>query len=145
MLRNIIPSERKRIVEYEIEFLHPDTSGFAFPCDKDGKLLPDVTECARHNYEECMAHPEEWETWNHFHTIRRSYTEPAHGTCICGREVILYDQYYGACQCECGRWYNLFGQELLPPEQWEHDPSEDDYYDDYYAYDCGGEEIEEVD
>ena len=36
--------------------------------------------------------------------------------------VYLYDRYRAACQCpKCGRWYNLFGQELLPPEMWEED------------------------
>ena len=50
------------------------------------------------------------------HSIR----DNAHGTCECGNEVELYDEYYGACQCEkCGKWYNLFGQELNPPTYWE--------------------------
>ena len=50
------------------------------------------------------------------------YREPAHGICRCGEEVTLIDEYMGSCQCEnCGQWYNLFGQELLPPNQWEED------------------------
>ena len=57
------------------------------------------------------------------------YKEPAHGTCICGEEVSLWDQYYGACECpKCGRWYNLFGQELVAPEHWETDPAEEEYW-----------------
>jgi hypothetical protein len=28
----------------------------------------------------------------------------------------------GANECpHCGQWYNVFGQELLPPDQWEED------------------------
>lgn len=130
MLKNIVERQRKTVREYSVEFLHDDTSGFSFPCDRDGNLLP-MHECAKANYEECMAHPENWETWNRITKYDRSYTEPAHGTCACVREVELVDQYYGACQCECGRWYNLFGQELLPPEQWEDDPSESDAWDGY--------------
>ena len=50
---------------------------------------------------------------------RRKIKDPAHGTCVCGSEVYLYNQYMGACECEnCGRWYNLFGQEIMPPEMW---------------------------
>ncbi len=52
--------------------------------------------------------------------FQRIYTKPAVGRCECGAEVELRNQYMGACECSgCGRWYNLFGQELLPPEQWE--------------------------
>ena len=47
-------------------------------------------------------------------------------------DVELWDQYYGACQCpECGKWYNLFGQSLLPPDCWEEDPSEEEYYEEW--------------
>lgn len=44
------------------------------------------------------------------------------GECKCGAEVPLMDQYMGACECPgCGQWYNLSGQELLPPEEWGYD------------------------
>lgn len=46
---------------------------------------------------------------------------PAVGKCSCGREVILDADYSGAVQCGCGRWYNLFGQELRDPRYWEED------------------------
>lgn len=48
------------------------------------------------------------------------YKPPAYGTCHCGGTVELTDEYMGACECpNCGQWYNLFGQELLPPDMWE--------------------------
>lgn len=125
MLKNITERQRKTTTEYSVEFLRDDTSGFSFPCDAHGNLLP-MSDCARANYEDCMAHPEKWEKWNAVTKYTFKYTEPAHGTCVCGREVTLVDEFYGACQCECGRWYNLFGQELLEPENWEEDSSE--YY-----------------
>lgn len=124
MLHNIQPRERKTVVEYQIAFDDGYHNGFGFPCDAEGNLLPDLHECAVKNYKECMEHPEKFARWNEVITMRRSFTENAHGTCECGREVMLYDQYYGACECECGRWYNLFGQELLPPGEWN---MEEDY------------------
>lgn len=41
------------------------------------------------------------------------------GECECGETVTLYNQYLGACECpKCGRWYNIWGQELNPPHTW---------------------------
>ena len=129
MLKNITQRVRKVNISYEISFIRKDgCSGCGFPCDKDGNLLP-MHPDAKRNYDYCMAHPEEYPVaWNEKLTIRQPYTEPAHGECICGRTVTLEDHYYGACCCDCGRWYNIYGQELLPPDQWETDPSEEDYY-----------------
>ncbi len=46
--------------------------------------------------------------------------EPAVGICSCGEEVVLEDQYQGACSCgKCGQWYNIFGQSLMDPEYWD--------------------------
>ena len=129
MIKNYVPAERKKEISYDLIFYYnEERGGFGFPCDQAGNLLPFRFDAARENYEYCMAHPEEFETFAEVRKFVSRYTEPAHGTCTCGSEVTLYDQYCGACQCEkCGRWYNLFGQELLPPEQWESDPYE---YDD---------------
>jgi hypothetical protein len=46
---------------------------------------------------------------------------PAIGICSCGRDVVLECDHAGAVRCECGKWYNLFGQELRDPEYWEDD------------------------
>jgi len=40
------------------------------------------------------------------------------GTCPCGREVTIQ---FDDTECECGRYYNLFGQELVPPSQREYE------------------------
>lgn len=128
MLANKVSSQIVTAIQYSREFTREDSSGFSFPCDEHGNVFPFEFDCARKNYEWCMAHPEEFDAeWNEFRTWKNTYREPAHGTCVCGEEVYLIDEYQGACECpNCGRWYNLFGQELLPPDQWESD-----YYDDY--------------
>ena len=133
MLKNYVPRERKMVVEYEIAYDDGAGNGFGFPCDKDGNPAPDMHECAIANLEWCRQHPEKFVRAGEIITMKRWYTEPAHGRCICGREVSLWDQYYGACECECGRWYNLFGQELVPPEHWETDPSEEEYYEEEWG------------
>lgn len=127
MLKNFTPRERKTIVEYEIEFLYPDmNSGYGFPCTETGELLSNDNDCLVANYSYCLAHPEEFEVYNHLRKMTHSYTENAHGTCECGEEVSLWDEYYGACSCpNCGRWYNLFGQEINPPIYWEEEYEED--------------------
>lgn len=129
MLKNYVRAEYRTVFERELVFLHEGgQSGSAFPCDEKGNVLPLKYEEAKQNLAWCMAHPEKFETYAKVVTNRRSVREPAHGTCSCGREVELYDQYYGACSCECGRWYNLFGQELVAPQYWETDPSEEEYW-----------------
>lgn len=119
MLHDIHPRERKTITEYRLVFDDGARNGFGFPCNEDGDLLYDLNGYALKNYKECMDHPEKFVRWNTVIPEHRTFTENAYGTCECGRKVILYDQYMGACECECGRWYNLFGQELMPPSNWE--------------------------
>lgn len=129
MLHNYVPAECKTEIHYDLVFYYEDDGGYAFPCDAAGNVFPLEYECARKNLEHCLAHPEEFATYNEVRKWESHYREPAHGTCSCGQEVELYDQYYGACQCpKCGQWYNLFGQSLVPPEQWEIDPSEEEYW-----------------
>ena len=134
MLKNVTPRERKTIIEFELVFDDGANNGFGFPCDAQGNLLPGLSEAAHENLEYAMQHPEKFVRFNKVVKYCRSYTEPARGTCSCGAEVELWDQYYGACQCEkCGQWYNLYGQELVPPDQWETDPSEEEYDWEPYA------------
>ena len=132
MLRNYVPSEYHTVVEYELVFDDGHNNGFGFPCDATGKLLQREEEnpCAHANMRRCLENPEKFVRFNKIIKYERSVRDNAHGTCVCGNEVELWDSYLGACQCEkCGRWYNLFGQELLPPENWEEDPSEEGYWD----------------
>ena len=129
MLKNITRPENKVVVSYDLTFDDGHHNGFGFPCDRDGNLLPGLSEAALDNLKWAQAHPEQFRRYNEVVRYDHHYTEPGHGTCCCGQEVILEDRYYGACQCDnCGRWYNLYGQELLPPEYWEEDPSDDEWY-----------------
>ena len=128
MLKNYVGREYKEEIHFSLEFTDGEGSGYSFPCDQAGNVFPLEYQCARDNLQYCLDHPEEFVDWKRVEREVRKYTEPAHGTCSCGREVYLWDQYYGACECECGKWYNLFGQELLPPDQWELDPAEEEYW-----------------
>ena len=124
MLKNFVPARQAIHVERYIVFDDAEGNGYAFPCDMSGYLQP-MSDEAKANYEKCMASPDEFIRYNEFVKCQNTYTEAAHGTCLCGADVEIWNQYYGACQCEnCGRWYNQFGQNLLPPEQWEIDPGE---------------------
>lgn len=128
MLKNYSPAECRTVVEFELVFDDGHNNGFGFPCDKDGKLLESEEQnpAAHRNYQECLKHPDWFERFNCIVRTERRVLDNAHGTCICGEDVELWDQYLGACECpNCGRWYNLFGQELNPPEYWAGDSSED--------------------
>lgn len=83
----------------------------------DGKVIF-PNELAEINYLYCLGHPEEYEDKGII-IEKTSYWEWAKAICECGKEIYLKDTYWGAGQCEyCGRWHNLFGQELLPIEEW---------------------------
>ena len=127
MLKIIRARTTRQVVEYYIEFTDAEGAGFSFPTDLSGKIIydadPQVAQAQRENYEFALAHKELYtEQYNEF--VPRKYTvvDNAIGLCRCKSKVELYDQYLGACQCQkCGRWYNLYGQELLDPQYWEDD------------------------
>ena len=122
MIEIINPRHTEEIVDYRIEFTDEDGNGCSFPCDENGTLLPFATDAAEKNYQNSLAHPELFAIYNAFKTYRRTFTVPAVARCHCGSKVTLENQYQGACECpECGRWYNLFGQELKPPKCWDDD------------------------
>lgn len=84
---------------------------------KDYLLVKDDRE---HYEEPCVVE----ETWY--------WTEPAHAICECGTEIILEDEFLGTCQCPvCGRWYNMFGQEVLDPEEYEEDLDDAEWFNEY--------------
>ena len=124
MLNNYTPREWKESISYELTFDDGHNNGFGFPCDGQGNIPDDLNPAAVENYHYCMAHPDKFVRYNKVLPRISRYVEPAHGTCSCGREVYLWDEYLGGCSCECGRWYNPFGQELNPPETW---PDGDDW------------------
>lgn len=122
MIENYQPSHIEEYVDYDVVFDDGCGNGYWFPCDEHGVLLPDVDDCAKANYAYCMSHQDEFVRANQVITHRRRVRVPSTGTCKCGDNIELKDQYYGACMCtSCGQWYNLFGQELLPPDEWEED------------------------
>lgn len=80
-----------------------------------------VFQCkaAQKNFQYCLEHPWEYEDKG-IVTQRESGWQEARAICECGKEIFLQGTYMGASQCGyCGRWHNLFGQELLPPESWD--------------------------
>lgn len=120
MLTAYTPSERKSTVYYERVFDDGGFNGFAFPCNEAGELSAELSEAAKTNFVFCVNHPEQFTRFDKVIKRTHSYTDNAHGICECGNSVELWSQYMGACQCsKCGQWYNLFGQELLPPSDWE--------------------------
>jgi hypothetical protein len=128
MLKNIVYPKRETAIMYELAFDDGHHNGYGFPCDSHGNLLPGLADEAKQNYAFCMAHPELFARYNAVIKYSRTYTEPGHGTCACGSEVELVDLYYGSCQCgNCGRWYDIFGGEIFPPDQWEDDDDLDEY------------------
>lgn len=113
--------EPKEDIYFTLEYrrLDDDTSGFSFACDERGNLfMGKLTQGALENLEYCKIHEGEFAPpFVKKHRLR--YTEPAIGLCKCGAEIVLEDQYMGACECpECGQWYNIFGQELRSPREW---------------------------
>ena len=114
--------EPELIREYTIEFRYLDDpdAGFSFPATPSGE--PDfkkMTPEAKANYERCLT---DTRLENRGFEVREwTYVNPAVGLCSCGREVILDSDFAGAVRCECGRWYNVYGQRLKDPEYWEPD------------------------
>jgi len=127
MIKNYKPATYETIKEYYLVFDDGHHNGFAFPCDKNGTLLRNVPDEAIKNYQNCLKTPEKFIRFNKIIIEEYRYRNNASGTCSCGNKVELRDEYYGSCQCEkCGQWYNMLGQLLLPPSEWE-DNLENDY------------------
>lgn len=127
MLKIIKERTPEEIVDRYIEFLYKDdlNAGFMFPALPNGEVDFDhMTREAKDNYITCLS--DDRLTKPEFKVEKRIYMNPAVGQCVCGREVILDCGYEGAVQCECGKWYNLFGQSLIDPKYWH----EDEYYND---------------
>lgn len=123
-----ITSERQKMVVHHkmLQFSDETGSGFIFDLDEQGKPIFNCPE-AEENYKDAMAHPERFpECFNEVVTHTEVWTEPAHGICSCGKEVLIVNEYCGAFSCDyCGQWYNMSGQEILPPELWEEQIDED--------------------
>lgn len=118
--------KRKELETYEFfrrEFSlvdGPDNSPvLSFPCDADGLFIDQLTDEAFNNFSYAIAHPEKYRDLGVNRYERTYITNDVIECNVCASEVELYDQYCAACQCPCcGTWYNLFGQELEPVENW---------------------------
>ena len=122
MLANIKPRENFVETTYVHSFRWETNpgSGFSFDCLEDG--TPTVSESARENlwravfglFEKPLVYdgivPHVHSGWN-----------PAEGECECGEIVYLEGDYGEGIPGDCGRLYNLSGQELAPREQWGED------------------------
>ena len=122
--------------DYALVYEDKQGNGYSFPCDEGGNILwgkISSPTAVKRSLDYCKEHSEKWNGKNGeiVTLISRSH----YGICpCCGRKVYLNGEgYFGAFECECGQWYNVFGQALKPPEDWEdYDPFEDiEPYDEY--------------
>ena len=131
MIKIIKNREPEQIVEYYVEYYYDETrdAGFSFPANSKYEVDTEtMTPEGKVNYERCL---NDKSLIGPVHQkYEHTYINPAVGKCSCGAEVILDSDYAGAVRCECGKWYNIYGQELRDPKYWEEDDS--DYYDDDY-------------
>ena len=119
MIKNFKNGEEITEICYEVVFDDGKYNGFGFPCDENGNVKKMANEIAQENYEYCLKHPEKFARYNKVIKEKHVYRENNTGTCECGEEIELVDQYLGACECpNCGRWYNMWGQELNNPNTW---------------------------
>lgn len=123
MLKNITHREWVDKYEYSHSFSWDDCpgAGFSFDCFENGEMdMESLSEGAKENFWRAIFglfdEPLKYEG-----IVERdvSYRTQAHGTCPCGREVWLEHDYGHGIDCDCGRIYNLSGQELAPRSQWE--------------------------
>ena len=133
MIKDFKRGEYVEKVDYELCFDDGYNNGFGFPCDKDGNLFENMNPAAVENYHYCMEHPEKFARFNKVCERRWSYRENNSGVCNCGNRIELFNEYLGACECpHCGQWYNLSGQELIPPADWEDDDYDDDEIEEWW-------------
>lgn len=119
MLKSYKDAELETEVRYELMFDDGCCNGFGFTCDEHGNTHG-LTDDAKRNLAWCRENTDKFVRPGVVVKFVRQFRNPPSGICECGEEVFLVDEYMGACECpKCKRWYNLFGQELLPPRQWD--------------------------
>ena len=123
----------KEVKSYGLVYEDVNRSGYSFPCDREGNILWEKISsptAAKKNLAYCKEHQEKWNVCGEVvtYTSRSRY-----GICpFCGSKVYFDGSgYFGAFECECGKWYNRFGQELKNPKSWDWDDDYDDYNDLY--------------
>ena len=119
MIRDYAPAHLEICTEHFIVFDDESGNGYWFPCNQGGVFPEPLNPCAQENYDYCMENPQLFVRHGEVVKEERLFTVPACGRCSCGNTVELVNQYCGAAQCDnCGRWYNLFGENILPPDEW---------------------------
>ena len=123
----IIEAEKK---SYELVYEDVHRSGYSFPCDEEGNVLWKKVlspEAIQESLAYCKAHPEKWTGRNG--KVVTLISHERYGICpYCGHKINFCGSgYMGAFECACGQWYNMFGQELNPPEDWEESLEEDEF------------------
>jgi hypothetical protein len=102
----------------EVDRIGEPGCGFSFDCDqhgnvKDGKRRHQISKLKEksnlYHYRGVVAHKTRW-------------TQHAIGRCACGEAVEL-SAFTNTCS-QCGRDYNMSGQELAPRSQWGEETGE---------------------
>lgn len=140
MLKMISQRHRETYSQLRLQFDlkgEPKGNGYSFPllnkyeppmpCKQkdDGSL--EYIECSENEclwWKNYLKVKDDREHYNepYIYEDKHSWIEPAKGICYCGETVYLTDEYMGACECRnCGQWYNLFGQEINNPSEWEEE------------------------
>lgn len=120
MLKSYEPAHIEETTEKFLEFLNEDGCGYSFDLDEDDRPILS-SEAAKASWELCQ---KTYPNGGQRKVRMNRYRVPAMGVCQCGAEIPLTGGYYGATECDCGRWYNVIGQEILPPKMWEEDLEE---------------------
>ncbi len=103
-------------------------AGYSFPCNEDGELIIEQDNPGRkENYVRVWQDTANYNYLGVKHRVH-TYVEPGEGKCKCGRVVYLNNDYGHGIDCECGRIYNMSGQELAPRSQWDDRYDDDDLY-----------------
>lgn len=118
MAKIIKNSHWEVIQEYRREFIRIDDPGAGFSFSViDGKPVF-LCDAAERNYLYAQEHPEIYRDLGVI-PVRHTTWINSEAICECGRKIELVGNYMGASECPyCGRWHNLFGQELNPPRLW---------------------------
>lgn len=102
------------VKQYALEYTDRDGGGYSFDCDSQGNLLPGEDLKFKAHAEDINSR--EWYydgvVQEYVHTV----VEPMVLECDCGERLFISDTDE---VCECGRWYNSFGQELRDPKYWD--------------------------
>lgn len=89
-------------------------AGFGFKCDKDGNIKrEELHPLSQANLDFCIADAGKTLIDNGVEDYSYIIRHPVVRRCKCGRELEMYGDSMGEVGCDCGRVYNIFGQELI--------------------------------